>query len=309
VPARETVLERFPNYWGKPAYLDQIILHEIPDDTARVNALLSGQVDAINQVPFSQIPVLKSNSGLNVVVSPTGGWNPITMRTDIAPFNDVRVRQAIRLCMDRKQAVSSALFGQGTPAADYYGRYDPCDSSLTRKQDISQARHLLKQAGKENLKVELVTTQLAAGIVEACQILAQNAKAAGLTITVRMVDIGTFFGQYGKWPMAIDYWPGLPYLVVASIADGPGPNVSNVTYFNDPRFNSLFRQASKSLDPGKRCVYVAEMQRIQFERGGYLIWSFQDTVDAYSKKVGGYDLVDETGWGLGRCRLQKLHFV
>ena len=51
------------------------------------------------------------------------------------------------------------------------------------------------------------------------------------------------------------------------------------------------------------------MQRIQYERGGYLIWSFQNSVDAYSKKLGGIQPVDETAWGLGRCQLHKLYFT
>ena len=174
-------------------------------------------MDAINQVPFAQIPVLKGRSSIRVVSSPTGGWNPITMRTDIAPFNDVRVRQAIRLVFDRKQAIATALYGQGTPAADHYGRFDPCyDPSLVRNRDVEQAKSLLKKAGREGLKVELTTTTLAAGSVEACQVLAENAKAAGMQITLKKVDILPFFGGFGKWPFAIDYWPGLPYLVVAS---------------------------------------------------------------------------------------------
>ena len=70
-------------------------------------------------------PCCKANGNLQTVVSPTAAWNPITMRVDTAPFNDVRVRQAIRLVMDRKQAVQTALFGQGVPASDYYGRFDP----------------------------------------------------------------------------------------------------------------------------------------------------------------------------------------
>ena len=256
-PARQTVLDRFPNYHGTAAYADQLVLVELPDDSARVNALLAGQVDAINQVPYAQVAQLKGQSGVQVVVSPTGGWNPITMRVDTAPFNDVRVRQAIRLCMNRKQAIATALYGQGTPAADSYGRFDPSfDAKLTRDQDIAQARSLLKQAGKQDLKLELVTSPIAAGIVEASQVLAENAKAAGITISVRKVDPGTYFSRYGKWPFAIDFWVGLPYLVIASIADGPGANVVNVTHFNDPQFNSLFNQASKQLDHQKRTALV-----------------------------------------------------
>jgi peptide/nickel transport system substrate-binding protein len=308
-PARQTVLERFTNYHGTPAYADELVLVELPDDTARVNALVSGQVDAINQVPYPQVAQLRGQSGLQVVVSQTGGWNPITMRVDTPPFDDVRVRQAIRLAMNRKQAIATALYGQGTLAADTYGRFDPSfDASHVRDLDVEQAKHLLKQAGKENLMLQLVTSPIAAGIVEASQVLAENAKAAGITIDVRKADPGTYFSQYGKWPFAIDFWVGLPYLVIASIADGPGANVVNVTHFKDPQFNALFNQASRQLDLQKRTALVHEMQRIQYERGGYLIWSFQNTVDAYSRKLGGIQPVDETAWGLGRCQLHKLYF-
>jgi peptide/nickel transport system substrate-binding protein len=304
------VLEPFANYWSKKPVVDQLQIVELPDDSARVNALLAGQVDVINQVPFAQVAVLKGNSAMKLVISPTGAWNPITMRVDMAPFKDNRVRQAVRLVMDRNQAVQTALLGQGTPGNDYYGRFDPLYAELyKREQNIDQAKSLLKAAGQQNLKLELVTTPLAAGIQEACQVLAQNAKAAGISISLKNVDISTYFGGYGKWPFAIDYWVGLPYLVLASLNDGPGATVVNTTHFNDPQFNKLFNQAAATLDKEKRRQIVHQMEKIQFDRGGNLIWSFQNTVDAYSTKVTGYGTVDETGWGLDRCRLDKLSFV
>ena len=228
---------------------------------------------------------------------------------DGAPFPDVRVRPGIRLSLDLKQARATALYGQGVPAADTYGRFDPSfNSHLKRDQDIAQAKHLLKQAGKENLRLQLVTSPIAAGIVQASQVLAENAKAAGITINVRQVDPGSYVSQYGKWPFAIDFWVGLPYLVLASIADGPRASVVNTTHFNDPEFNSLFNQASKQLDLKQRTALIHKMQQIQYDRGGYIIWSFQNNVDAYSSKIGGIQPVDETAWGLGRAQLHKLYF-
>ena len=282
------MLTRFENYHGTPAYADQLVMTELPDDTARVNALISGQVDVDQPGAVSATCAqLKGQSGIQVAVSPTGGWNPITMRVDVAPFKDVRVRQAIRLAMNRKQAIATALYGQGSPAADTYGRFDPSFSNaFKRYQDIEKAKSLLKQAGQSNLKLELVTSPIAAGIVEACQVLAQNAKAAGIDITVRKVDPGTYFSRYGKWPFAIDFWVGLPYLVVASIADGPGASVVNTTHFNDPAFNKLYGQASKTLDKNKRASMVHAMQKIQYDRGGYIIWSFQDSRGRLLKEGG-----------------------
>ncbi len=308
-PGVETVLERFPNYWSTPARADTLHIVELPDDSARVNALLSNQVDVINQVPFDQIPSLKSNSNYNLAISETGGFDPITMRVDVAPFNDVRVRQAIRLVMDRKQAVESAYLGNGAVGADFMGRFGGCFASMAREQDVEQAKSLLKQAGHENLSVQLVATPQSAGILQACQVLTQNAKAAGINISLRTVDESTYLSRYTQWPFSMDYWIGLPYMTLSTLALGPSATVINPTHFSDHEYNSLYRQASSELDAAKQCEIIHRMQQIEYERGGFLIWSFVDTVDAYSSKLGGYEVVDRTRWGLDRCRLDKVGFV
>ena len=102
------------------------------------------------------------------------------MNTSTPPFDDEKVRQAFRLMIDREQMLASSVAGLGVVANDVYGLHDPCyDTSLTREQDIEQAQSLLKQAGQEGLTVELVTAPIAAGAVEAAQVLAQQAKEAG----------------------------------------------------------------------------------------------------------------------------------
>ena len=72
------------------------------------------------------------------------------MRVDKAPFNDVNVRQAMRLLVNRPQLINSALDGYAVPwAADVFSPYDPdFDTSLHRQQDIPQAKYLLKKAGR-----------------------------------------------------------------------------------------------------------------------------------------------------------------
>ena len=138
--------------------------------------------------------------------------------------------------------------------------------------------------------------------------LAQNAKAAGINITSDKVDPGTYFARYGKWPFAIDYWVGLPYLVVASIADGPWRERRQHHPLQRPDLQPLYNQASKHAQHEEALEIVHEMQGIQYQRGGYIIWSFQNAVDAYSKKIGGIQPIDKTAWGLGRCQLHKLYF-
>ena len=298
-PGEQSVFERFPNYHGGPAYVDELVMIDLTDDAARVNALLAGQVDAIGGVPYAQIAVVKQNADCTIFEYETGNFNPITMRVDTPPFDDVRVRQALRLCIDRDQAVQAGLSGHGTYASDSYSPNDPAfDKALVRTRDIEQAKSLLKQAGKEKLEVELVTSRIAAGIVETCSVLAANAADAGVTIKVREVDIGTFYGNYFQWPFAVDWWTAFYYLTTASVADGPGAAL-NSTHFNDPEYNKVFDQAEAELDATKRGELIRQLQKIQFDRGGLIIPYYTHVVDAYRKNVAGQREKNLTGGSLG----------
>ena len=147
------------------------------------------------------------------------------MRVDQAPFDDVRVRQAFRLIVDREQMVQQVLSGHGSVANDLYARYDPVYASdlPQRQQDLEQAKSLLKQAGREGLSVELVTAPVFQGIVEAAQVFAEQAKGAGVNVKVRKVDSGTFYGDnYLRWPFAQDFWASRVYL--SQVAQGDLPS-------------------------------------------------------------------------------------
>ena len=100
-PGQQSVANRNKNYWrtGQP-YFDSVTVIDYAEATAQVNALLSGQLDAITDIPFAQIDVAKSNGGFAILVTQGGGWLPLCMAIDMPPFDDNRVRQAMRLIVD-----------------------------------------------------------------------------------------------------------------------------------------------------------------------------------------------------------------
>src|SRR5690349_23045254 len=101
----------------------------------------------------------------------------------------------MRLLVGRPQLIDSSLDGAGVVGADVSSPYDPnYDTSLHREQDIAQAKSLLKKAGHENLKVQLVTSAVATGTVAMATVLAQQAQAAGVTISLTPANRTTFFG-------------------------------------------------------------------------------------------------------------------
>jgi peptide/nickel transport system substrate-binding protein len=292
-PGQQSVHVRNPNYWraGQP-HFDKVVIIDFADDTARVNALLGGQVDAITDVPPALISLIAGHAGSKVLESPGAAWPPLCMRVDQPPFNDVRVRQAMRLIADRPQMVQQAFSGHGHVGNDIYSPFDEAyDTSLPqRHQDIDKAKSLLKAAGQDGLTVDLTTTAAALGMNEGAQVFAEQAKAAGVKVNVKTVDGGTFYGdQYLKWTFSTDFWNPKSYL--AQVAAGSLPTSPyNETHWPDSAhqsFLSLYNQAKATPDRKKQFAILHEMQKMEYDSGGYLIWGFNNRLDGYSSKVKG----------------------
>jgi peptide/nickel transport system substrate-binding protein len=310
-PGERSVFARNPDYWGGAPKVDEVVIIDFADDTARVNALVGGQVDAISNLPAAQIAQVQGNKALNVLISETGAWQPFTMRVDSGPFRDVKVRQAMRLLVDREQMIGQALSGQGRVGNDLYAPFDPAYASdlPQRAQDVEQAKSLLRQAGQADLRVELVTAPVFQGIVEAAQVFAEQAKAAGVNVKVRKVDSGTFYdtGKYLQWPFAQDFWFTRTYL--AQVAQGSlKSSPFNETHWNHPEFVKLVADARRELDEGKRNEMLHRAQGIEYEEGGYIVWSFSNQVDAHSAKVGGFQTA-KSGVPLSNYGFAKVGFV
>jgi peptide/nickel transport system substrate-binding protein len=300
-PGQQSVMSKFSGYWqtGLP-YLDSVtIIDSFGTDTAAFNALQGGQVQAFAYAPLSLVQQAQSGGPIKALVSKPGQWTPFTMRVDTAPFNDVRVRQAFRLIVDRKQLIAQSLSGYGSVGNDVFSQWDHCyDGSLKRDQDLGQAKSLLSQAGQAGLTVELVTSDFAAGVVQAAQVFAQQAKGAGVTVKVRQVPAGVFYGtQYLSWPFAQDYWAYSPYL--SQVAQGSVKTAPfNETHWDDPTYNNLYAQAQATTDATKRCELINEMEKIDYDQGGYIIASYNQGVDLLAKNVEGFEPA-ATGIALG----------
>jgi peptide/nickel transport system substrate-binding protein len=289
-PGQRSVFVRNDHYWrpGLP-YVDTLTIIDFSDSASLQNALVAGDIHGAGALEGPQLASLASNTNLRTVKSHTGAITPFTMRVDQPPFNDVNVRQAMRLLVNRPQLINSALDGDAVVGYDISSPYDPAyDKSLHRAQDIAQAKSLLKKAGQENLTVQLVTSPVATGTVAMATVLQQQAKAAGVTINLRQVDPTTFFGpNYLHWAFSQDFYNYSPYL--AQVAQSMLPTSPfNETHWSLPRYVSLYKQANETASPALRREIEHEMQLIDFNEGGYIIPAFIDALDAYSTKITGY---------------------
>lgn len=299
-PGQQSVFVRNPNYWrqGLP-YLDSVTAIDFTSDTAAFNALQGGEIDVFSEAPLELLIQVQPGGGLKAMLSEPGQWVPFTMRVDSPPFDDPNVRLALRLLVDRQQMIDLSLSGHGMIGNDVFAPWDPCfDKSLIRHRDIDHAKHLLRKAGKEGLKVELVTADIASGAGKAAQVLAQQAQAAGVNIELRKVTTDVLYGpNYLKWPFSQDWWNYKPYLAQVAM-EFLRTSPFNETHWRDPAYTKLYLQAQATVDAAKRCEIIHEMQMVDFKSGSLIIASFNRQVDLMRSNVHGFK-PSRTGYALG----------
>jgi peptide/nickel transport system substrate-binding protein len=309
-PEQRSVFVKNPNFWrsGEP-YVDSLTIIDFPDNTSLQDALTTGVIDAAGNFDGPELAALGTTSGVTVLASKSGAITPFTMRVDQTPFNDVRVRQAMRLLVDRPQLIDSALDGYGWAASDVFSPYDPdFDGSLHREQDIPKAKALLKAAGHENLTLQLVTAPESTGMVAMATVLAEQAQAAGVTIRLSQLSASDFYTKgYLTYTFSQDFYSYTPYLTMVATSMLP-LSPFNETHTDSPTLNKLYLQANSTLIGAVQKEIEYEMQEYDFNYGGYIIPAFIDSLDAYSNKLTGYSQ-GEVGQPLSNFDFEKWSFI
>lgn len=309
-PGRRMVFVRNPHYRidGRP-YLDRLEMVSVDDPDARVAALTSGQLDIIGDVSPLRAREISHSSNLTLAVSKSGFFLEHLMSCSQQPFDDVRVRQAMRLLVDREQLVQNVFQGYAKVGNDMPSWFDTAayPDVPQRTYDPDKARSLLKAAGRENLAIDLYTGRHTAGLLEIGTLSAQQAKAAGVSITVHDQAPQVYYADdYGKKPFFSDYVTGGPYWF-----NGPRLQLKGAPYnaaeWVDPDFERLYAETRRTPDKDRQFELMREMQTITYDRGACIIPVFPDFLDAHTKKVGG--LKKSVVLGLGYHDFADLHVL
>lgn len=296
IPGTESVFVPNANYWSEGPYADKLTITAFQDPIALLNALLSNAVDYVTPITGEQAKVINTSKGYANVEAKTGAFICFDMNTTVKPYTDNRVRTAFKLICNRQQMIEQAWGGYGWVANDMYSPFDPGYPSLSevpqRVPDIEQAKSLLKQAGYNNdLTVEMRTAEdVGAGAVEATQVFAQQAKAAGVTANVVKLPVGQIFGaNFLKWPWAQDIYNTrnfIPQIAQTTLPTAP----YNTTHWSNAKYLSMAQEAMRTLDATKRNELIVECQKLIWANDGRIITAFQNVVDARSTKVGGIQI-------------------
>ncbi|QIE54908.1 ABC transporter substrate-binding protein [Pikeienuella piscinae] len=309
-PGQRALVSKYENYYNDAkCFFDSVEQLAINDSSARMNALMTSQVDAISRVDFKTESLLTRNPGL-ALLEVTGNMHyTFPMLVKHAPFDDLNVRKALKHAFDRQELVDKILQGHGAiandhpigPANQYYAADLP-----QNEYDPDKAKHFLKEAGMDSLTVDLSVSNAAfVGAVDSAQLAQNSAAACGITINlIKEPDDGYWSNVWLKKPWCVSYWSGRATedWMFSSVNGVDAP--WNETGWVDDRFQKLLVEARTTLDSDKRREMYREMQAIESADGGVVIPMYANTVDAHSVKLAHPEQVGNL-WPLDSARIAE----
>ena len=297
-------LVRNDGWFGGRPWLDAVEVRMFETPEAITNALLSEEIDLASNVGSVAARTAERRSGVQIVRRPDDMAMPIVMRTSDGPFADPRVREAFRLAVDREGMVKQVLSGYGSVANDIMGTADPLYARdiPQRGQDLARANQLLDQAGFDRSKpYPLATSESVPGLSQAASVFAKQMQGVGVNIQVAKQESSTFLSNKANAPLYTTFWGTNDSVVFFAGKLMISSAATNETSWNDPAYDEAYRRAISAPDPGEHQRNVRELQRIEHERGGYLVWGIADGVDIARHNVQGLPRLP----GYGRYQLER----
>jgi peptide/nickel transport system substrate-binding protein len=297
VVGEKVVVERNPNYFikGTP-HVERVILTVYPDSTAEINALKDGKTDIMWQVRPDQVDLLKGDKNVKIEEVPTGSFVPIVMRSDQPPFNDARVRKALKLAIDREVLLKNILSGHGAIGNDQsLPPSNPFFNANVQapKRDVAKAKQLLADAGHPNgLKLTLYTSDARVGMLPQALLAQQMAKEAGFDIQIQNTPWDVFLNTvWEKRPFYINNWFARPTtdtsILPFFVTRDKGGSLNDYFYSN-PEVDRLLLAAQGELDVAKRKELYHQAQAMVAEDGPAIIAFFKNNITAFRTDVMGY---------------------
>jgi peptide/nickel transport system substrate-binding protein len=264
------VLEQYGAYWGEKPALTKATYVFIGDTATMTNALLAGDVDGTNNFAPEAIAVFEGNPQFKVVVGLTEGETILSTNNRKAPFDDLRVRQAMAHALDREEIIEGATYGYGVPIGTHFAPQNPyyLDLTGTYPHDVEKAKALLAEAGyPDGFSATLKLPPLAYARLSG-QIIASQFAEAG----IRLELINT---EWAQWLEDVLTNKDFDLTIVSHVEPFDIGIYANPDYYfgyDNAEVQSLNETLNATTDEAERLALAQQMQTIIAEDAvnGYL---------------------------------------
>lgn len=299
IPGERTHLIRNSAYWQEDrpqlASLDFVFMTY----AEQINALQQGAIDMMMQVGMADVARLAEDPALSVAVVDGGAYQSIVLQATTKPFRDVRVREALKYCMDRQRFQREQLQQRGELGNDHpVARISTFHADLPlRSYDPEKARSLLIEAGyRDGLKLDLLTSTVRPGMEELAIAFMQMAKPAGIHINVIRTPPQVYWSDYaGRVPFHTGNWGFRPSIDETFMVAYHSMSKGNESRWQNPMLDTLVDQARGEALLEKRRALYHQAQQLVMEEGAVIIPYFLPSIMAKRADVQGF-IAHPSGW-------------
>ncbi|HSV44831.1 MAG TPA: ABC transporter substrate-binding protein [Ramlibacter sp.] len=287
-----SIAVRNDNYWkpGRP-YLDEIEYVGISDESARINALLAGELDMVGQVNPRSIDRVNA-SGKHAIFETKGvSYTDLIMRRDSGPGSNPDFVAAMKLLFNREQMLKSIQIGRGVVANDQPiapGNRFYFKGLKQRPYDADKAKWHLQRAKLGSATIPMVASPAATNSVEMALVLQHAARQAGLNLEVRNMPADGYWSQHWmKHPIGFGNVNTRPSADTALTLFFKSDAPWNESGWKNEQFDQLLVAARGETDTAKRAQMYADMQTMIHNESGIGIPMFLSSLDGHNKKLKG----------------------
>ncbi|GJL80393.1 MAG: diguanylate cyclase [marine bacterium B5-7] len=312
IPNERLVITPNPNYWrkGYPKN-DGAELIEVVAENTRVSMMLSGELDAAREIPWSQVAELKANDSISMPLEPSTVIYMVLLNHARAPFNDIKIRQAAAMALDTPAITEAMTFGAATPAnSTLPGALRFHDSELAvNTYDPEAAKAMLADSSYNGEELVILIADNPEREKVAVLMQAQWA-AIGLKSKIEKVDGGTWWTRVpeGDYDSAPTWWYNEttdPDLAVRWAVCGSCGNRAYYTNYNNDEVNALVDEAAAELDESKRADMYRKIEKITTTEVAQIPLYYPPFANAYGDRVKGLSMTPALQWTLEGAEVVK----
>ena len=284
------VLERFEDYWGTPAQLDKVTLKIIENADSLMMSLQSGAIDLCSHLTSTQVDQLGDD--FTVAEGTMNLVQALYLNNAVAPFDDVRVRQALSYAVDKQGIIDLAFDGYGSPIGSSmypaFGKYFDEDLTDYYEYNPEKAKELLAQAGyPDGFEMTITVPSNYKPHMDTAEVLVQQLAAVGVTATILPVEweswvSDTYTGrQFQSTVVGVDAANMTARALLERFTSTYGSNFIN---YNSANYDALFQQALATYDDAEQTALYKAMERDLTENAANVY--IQDLADLVAVRQG-----------------------
>jgi peptide/nickel transport system substrate-binding protein len=321
-PGVELVMERNPDYWREPPKVEKVIFRPIIEDQARLTELESGGVNFIVNVPPDELARLKGDDRFTVVEQPGMHTWWVAFNHSRAPYDDVRVRQAMNYAINKKAIVDNILKGTGVVAinplppvvwsyTDDIQRYD---------YDPEKAKQLLAEAGyPDGFECVFWVPESGSGMQQPVTMgtaMQADLKAVGIDCKIETFEWGTYLDKVFVPPEEAEFdlmemsWIGDNgdpdnHLYILLSGEQWPPHGYNAGFYKNDEVDALLREARTTLDVAKRTDLYQQAQKLIAEDPPWMMVDHETQIVVMDKNIKDFKLHPTGPFRFERVRIEE----